>query len=367
MGRPAGSKNRTSGTGMAKPNKRTPTKLRPVQPTKDGHPTQPWQILQDLLAECSFFEKIRVATFRMFWTRDSKADADGVMLGSRASKATERERLVAEENKRQHDLTITLPECWNAMNDRDKEQMIFHALLRFAPVLKSSGEQKTDTRDRLQWRLRRPPIVAFVQEFERYGVEYMLGCNAVLADAARHADRPMEKIFDAAEAMADSVTLTTASGSVTVPLGAIEANNPLRAWRRWPTSCLADYGLPAGKLKLLEEAGLGTMGKLMDRMNKAGSEGFWWKDIKGFGESGYDAMVNAIMGLRKANSHFQAEEQAAPPAEAVDANEPTTTADGDGDLETRALALSNAGKGMKSIAKELGVSERAVRKLLGRL
>jgi len=270
MGRPTGSKNKTTGTGMAKPNKRTPTKLRPVQPAKDGKPTQPWKILQDLLVECSFFEKIRDATFRMFWTRDSKADVDGVMLGSRAFVATERERLVAEESKHQHDLTITLPECWAAMNNQGKEQMIFHALLRFAPALKASGEQKTDTKDRLQWRLRRPPIVAFQQEFERYGAENMIGCNAILADAARHTDRPMEKTFDASEATAkmldaakragaDSLTLSTATDSVTIPCG------------------------------------------------------------------------------------------------------------GDGDLETRALALSNAGNGMKKIAKELGVSERQVRKLLGKL
>lgn len=80
-----------------------------------------------------------------------------------------------------------------------------------------------------------------------------------------------------------------------------------KAWRKWPTSTLAEYGLPAGKVKLLEESGLSTMGKLMDAMNKKGKEDFWWKDIKGLGETGYDALTEAIAKLRKARSDFQAD------------------------------------------------------------
>jgi hypothetical protein len=89
----------------------------------------------------------------------------------------------------------------------------------------------------------------------------------------------------------------------TVPLKTPSPN----AWKRWPVSCLGECGLPPGKVKLLEEAGLETMGKLMTRMSKAGSEDFWWKDIRGFGESGYDALVDAIMALRKKKPEFQAD------------------------------------------------------------
>ena len=78
-------------------------------------------------------------------------------------------------------------------------------------------------------------------------------------------------------------------------------------WCEWPVSVLGEYGLPPGKVKLLESAFDDRIGKLIDRMNRQGSEEHWWKDIKGFGESGYDAMVNALMELRKARPEFQAE------------------------------------------------------------
>jgi hypothetical protein len=65
--------------------------------------------------------------------------------------------------------------------------------------------------------------------------------------------------------------------------------------------------MPAGKLKLLEEAGLVTMGKLMDAMRAREDQEWWYKDIKGFGETGHDAVVLAIANLRKARPEFQAD------------------------------------------------------------
>ena len=43
------------------------------------------------------------------------------------------------------------------------------------------------------------------------------------------------------------------------------------------------------------------------------------------------------------------------------------SSDGDDELEANILRLSNNGKGAKAIAEEVGVSERQVRKALGRL
>ena len=54
-------------------------------------------------------------------------------------------------------------------------------------------------------------------------------------------------------------------------------------------------------------------------------------------------------------------EEKQPPA----AVEPSS--DGDDELEANILRLSNNGKGAKAIAEEVGVSERHVRKALGRL
>jgi hypothetical protein len=83
-----------------------------------------------------------------------------------------------------------------------------------------------------------------------------------------------------------------------------EASN---AWRHWPVAKLIDQGLPAGKVKILEEAGLSTMGKLMDAMNQIGQEDFWWKSIRGLGEGGYYALTLAITALRKYEPSFQAD------------------------------------------------------------
>ena len=76
-------------------------------------------------------------------------------------------------------------------------------------------------------------------------------------------------------------------------------------WREWTIGVLAQHGLPAGKVRLLEEAFDDRLGNLVDRMNRQGAEDHWWKDIKGFGESGYDKLTEAIVNLRKDRPEFQ--------------------------------------------------------------
>jgi hypothetical protein len=219
-------------------------------------------------------------------------------------------------------------------NEESLTMTVHHMLLRGAPALDKDGEQKTDEKGRLCWKTRKPPIVEFPEIIKTYGIAKTLGLTADAVAAINDSRRPL---------LAESEKNVTATDD---------------AWREWPTSCLAKQGLPAGKVKLLEENSLDTMGKLMDRMNRAGAEDFWWKDIRGFGEGGYDATVNAIMNLRANKPDFQLDQREVKPA---------ATAGDDGALEANILRLSNSGMGMKKIAEELSVSERQVRKALGKL
>ena len=119
------------------------------------------------------------------------------------TKASERERLLAEEADEKLDLMILLPEeTWGFLDDTEKEHRIYHELCHFAPAKDSNGDQKQDTRERPLWRLKRHPIVAFPSEVKRYGIDRVVGHNAAIMESIRHADRPMEKLFDAAEAKA---------------------------------------------------------------------------------------------------------------------------------------------------------------------
>jgi hypothetical protein len=104
---------------------------------------------------------------------------------------------------------------------------------------------------------------------------------------------------------ATASTVTTVSADSTTTDAAVSPAD----WRGWTIDVLEQYGLPPGKVKCLANA-FDNMGQLVDRMNRQGSEDHWWKDLKGFGESGYNALVDAIMELRKARPEFQANEKA---------------------------------------------------------
>jgi hypothetical protein len=358
MGRKRGS------GGGTKPEKKAPVKLDLIPRLKpDGKIHEAWKIMEDYVSKKSCFEHLRHAILRMYWTKDWKPDVDRVVTGAAVAVASERERLDAEGHKEAiPDAHIILPKMvWPTLSDLEKRIRVFHELCHVAWSKDAKGEVKRTTRDWPKVRLRKHPIVAFHEEVEEFGVEAIIGRNGRALEALEHADRPIIAAIEKAAA-------ATMDGNGD-PASASPANPSV--WRLWPTSCLAEHGLPAGKLKLLEEAGLETMGKLMDRLSEPGDACFRIRDVKGFGEGGYDAMTEAIVRLRKARPEFQADEQqAAPSVPAADTTDTDSTAmdvNGDGDRETRALALSNQGIGMRKIAEELGVSERQVRKLLGRL
>jgi hypothetical protein len=275
-----------------KPDKKTPTKVRPIPRKHAGKITEPWKIMEDLIAEKECFRDLVDAKIKLWWQKDWKADVDGIATGAQVCKASEIDRNLVEESSGETvDLFIKLPEAqWPALDDTEKRQRLFHELCHIRQAKNSDGKQKRDAKDRLLWRLRRHPITAFHEEINEFGIKRVIGHNEAVMESIRHTERPMETLFDAAEKKSNG------NGLVLAP-----------DWRSWLTDIL---DMPPGKLAMLNKAGLDTIGKLMDAMRKEGQEDFWWKSIKGFGELGYDALTEAIARLRKARpDEFQVEEK----------------------------------------------------------
>lgn len=277
---------RRKGSGGNKPTKRKKVTVRIIKEKHAGAITEPHQ----LLAEIRQREHAHLAEAKigLAWRSGWRSDTDGHIKMGQCRKSTDLDR----EMYAGFDFVILLnEEAWGGLNTAQKTALIDHELCHAALSMDSNGEPKYNDRDRLCCRVKKHDCEEFKCIVERHGL-WTQDLADIATAAINDAKRPLLPPAD------------NASDSNGKP--ATEAASPA-VWRDWSVNVLGDYGLPAGKVKLLHEAGLTTMGKLMDRMNKAGAEDFWWKDIKGFGETGYDAMINAIMGLRKDEPDFQAD------------------------------------------------------------
>ena len=259
MGRPAGSKNRNSGTALAKPVKHKRVTIDPAERLNAGRITAPYRIMEALTKDqCKHLQNARIA---IAWRNGWPAIEDRIKLGQM--------KLASDCDRAYKDfdfLMLLNSEVYrNGASKEESLVMTIHfCLLCGLPAMDREGEQKTDEKGRLCWKTRKPTIVQFPEILKTYGIEKTLGLTAEAVIVATEGPRP-----------------------------------------------------------------------ILDAIEKAAEK----------------AAEKVVMNLS-------------------DTNEPYTAGiddESDGDLETRVLALSIAGKGMKTIAKELGVSERQVRKLLGKL
>jgi len=242
--------------------KRTPVKLRPVLRKHNGKITEPWKILERLLEECECFREIKDAAFKLYWRQDWQVDTDGVVVGAQVCKASERERLLAEEASESLDFQILLPEkAWPTLDEVEKEHRIFHELCHCRAARDANGDQKYDSKDRPMWRLRRHPITAFHEEIERFGVERVVGHNRIMADSAESAAMPL------------FAEQTDEKG-----------NGKPKDLNSMPIERLQDYSASVSdrQITLLGDAGFDTVGKLVDHMK---TQGEWWhRGVKGIGK-----------------------------------------------------------------------------------
>ena len=155
------------------------------------------------------------------------------------------------------DVFIKLPETqWPTLEDTEKEHRLFHELCHVKPAKDSNGKQKRDAKDRLLWRLGRHPITAFNEEIERFGLERVIGHNAKIMESIAHAERPMEKLFDQAEAGKGEAAATSADS--------------------WKLCRVGAAGFTEKQVDALEGADLRTLGELQEAMNRNGQ--FWAKN-----------------------------------------------------------------------------------------
>lgn len=265
-----------------KPKKRKKVTVRIIKEKHAGETTEPHKLLAEIRKKNH--GHLEQAKIGLAWRSGWRSDTDGHMKLGQCRKSSDLDREMYEG----FDFVILLnEEAWPTLNGEQKRALIDHELCHAALSMDANGEPKFNDRDRLCCRIKKHDVEEFRCIVERHGL-YTQDLAEIATAAINDSKRPL--LAEAEKGSKDS-----------------EETAPASAWRRWPISCLVEQGLPAGKAKVLKEAGLTTMGKLMDRMNKAGGEDFWWKSIKGLGEGGYDAMVNAIMALRKYKPEFQAD------------------------------------------------------------
>ena len=156
---------RKRASGSIKPEKKTATKVQPIPRKHSGKITEPYAIMESMIAEKPCFEHLKVAKIKLWGQKDWKADVDGIATGAQCCKASELDRNLSEESKNGTvDLFIKLPrDQWSTLDETEKQHRIFHELCHFRPAMNAEGNQKQDTKDRLLCRLRRHPVVAFYE------------------------------------------------------------------------------------------------------------------------------------------------------------------------------------------------------------
>jgi hypothetical protein len=262
--------------------KRTPVKLRPILRKHKGKITEPYEILERLLKECDCFADVKDAAFRLYWRKDWQVDVDGVVIGAQVCKASERERLLAEEASESLDLQILLPEkAWPTLNDEEKEHRIFHELCHCRAARDSNGEQKFDSKDRPIWRLRRHPIVAFSEEIERFGIDRVVGHNASMVEAVESADLPLF----ANQADENGAARGNGKALAKTPIEALQFHSEKISDRQ---------------ITLLSDAGLDTVGKLIAHMDE--QKEWWHRGVKGIGKDSKGPIEDAVAAIQAANS-----------------------------------------------------------------
>lgn len=346
-----------------KPEKKTPIKIRMIPRKHAGKITEPWVIMEKMIAEKPCFGQLQCCKPRLVWAKDWKADVDGIATGAQVSKASELDRNLSEESAGETvDVFIKLPEqAWPTLDEIEKRHRIFHELCHIRPACNAKGEQKRDAKDRLLWRMRRHPITAFHEEIEEFGIERVIGHNGKVLESISHAERPMERLFDQAEARATAAGRNDNGQQLAATPGDPDTDDS------WKKMSLAAAAFKANHQDALEAAGIQTLGELQEKMNRHG--GFWCKElgINGrFKEPIEDCFNHYLTGLQKA-----AKKATAVSPQATPATLSTTNGDGgdnndngDPELDAKINALHDAGKGQRAIASELGVTVHRVRKVI---
>ncbi|MEN6507136.1 MAG: putative metallopeptidase [Planctomycetaceae bacterium] len=293
----------------SKVKKRKKVTVRIIKEKHAGEITEPHRLLADIRRQ--YHAHLAEAKIGLAWRLGWRSDTDGHMRLGQCRKSSDLDR----EMYTGFDFVILLnEEAWPTLNEKQKLALLDHELCHAALSMDADGNPKINDRERLVCRTKKHDVEEFRCIVERHGL-WTQDLESIARAAVNDKKRPLlnggGNSSSGGNGSTSTSTPATYTNGVPVPAGTpIEGTAASNVdWRSWKTEVLGHYGLPAGKVKLLCEAGLGTLGKLMRSIQEAAEPGFWYKAIKGLGENGYDALTEAIAAMRQARPEFQADEK----------------------------------------------------------
>jgi len=227
-----------------------------------GKTTRPYEILDELLG--TVHGHLKDAKIAIAWRLGWRPDADNILQLGKLRKRGDLDRELDS-----FDFVILLnKEAWPTLNAEQQVALIDHQLCHAQLSYDSDGEAKLDDRGRLVCRVKKHDVEEFRAVVDRHGL-WTSELAAMAQAAINDQDRPL---LAAAENGGEG--------------GNGQADDK-EAWRDAP---LADAMIKGKLAKSLTDAGLDTLGKLSDHMEKHGD---WWaKEVPGVGDTGKEKIAN---------------------------------------------------------------------------
>lgn len=277
--------------------RRKKTTLRKVERKHAGKITQPYRIMEGLIADVERFRPLSAAKIIIVWKSGWKPTKDDILKHAQIRKLSELEREIWGD---EYDLCMLLHrELWQSarFTDDKREQDVFHELLHVtAEIDDKTGEQKKDDRGRLCWRLRNHPIQRFPEEIERYGLEAVLHLDEDAKAAAADEESKADAI--ASENDADRPLLAIAGGTEAGEGGEAGTVNI----DTMSVDVLPNYMKPKDRprnikraVKALAESGYDTIGKLAALMREKAD--WWHKEVDGVGVDSKGPIEDAVANV----------------------------------------------------------------------
>jgi len=273
--------------------RRKKTTLRKVERKHAGKITQPYRILEGLIADVGQFRPLDKAKIIIVWKSGWKPTKDDILKHAQIRKLSELEREIWGD---EYDLCMLLHrELWQSgrFTDEQREQDVFHELCHVtAEIDDKTGEQKKDDRGRLCWRLRNHPIQRFPEEIERYGLEAVLHLDEDAKAAAADEESKADAI--ATENDENRPLLSIAGGDESG-----EGETGTVSIETMSVDLLPNYMKPKTRprniqraMKALAEGGGDTIGKLAALMRDKADWGH--KEVAGSGKDSKGPIEDAV-------------------------------------------------------------------------
>jgi hypothetical protein len=269
--------------------RRKKTTLRKIERKHAGRITQPYKILESLIADVEQFRPLAAAKIIIVWKSGWKPTKDDILKHAQIRKLSELEREIWGD---EYDLCMLLHrELWQSarFTDDQREQDVFHELLHVtAEIDDKTGDQKKDDRGRLCWRLRNHPIQRFPEEIERYGLEAIL-----------HLDEDAKAAAADEESKADAIATENDEGRPLLAIAGGTSSNAVDI-ETMPIVRLVAYAKGKARIakrtiKALEDAGIDTIGKLAALMREKAE--WWHKEVDGVGRDTKGPLEDAIANV----------------------------------------------------------------------